>query len=97
VPPVATCAVAVEAERALVCHCQRPAPGRGGGSAGTRAAQVARAVRRGVVARACNLLESAGHVEQREEGRHEHWSLRRRLGRTADGHGWKHAKQELGL
>jgi len=64
VPPIAAGAVAVEAEHAL--RRRRPAPGRGGGSAGTRAAHVGCAVRRGVDAHAC--LESAGQEKQREEG-----------------------------
>ena len=60
VPSIATGTVMVETEHALRrWRRQRPAPGSGGGFAGTRAAQVARAVRRGVVARACNL-ENAG-------------------------------------
>jgi hypothetical protein len=65
VPPVATGTVAVDAVHAALRCLQRPSPGRGGGSAGARAVQVAvRAVSRAVIARSCSL-KNAGHEEQR--------------------------------
>ena len=72
VAPIATGAVAVDAEHALRRRRrQRPAPGSGGGSIGARAVQVVCAVSRVVIARSCSL-KSAGHEERREERHHEH-------------------------